>query len=280
MEFRFPLADVSVVLVDQVRKVEHPLFSGAYWQMNHDEFAMQVEGVCSFFACNGIEVEVAPVSGADQAAIELYLNGSVYGAILHQRKIIPLHGSSFLLGGKGVLVCGESGSGKSSLTAAFVLDGAGFLTDDVTPLVERNGEMFIWAVSDRIKLWEDSLRQLDADRTSLSTVYPGMEKYYYPVGSSVQEFFRLDEIFVIEISDGESVVIRETDGPEKFEVIRNQIYRYEFLTGMPENEQVFFRTLLGICSNIPLIRILRPEKMEIRQLMEAVTEYRRRWLPE
>jgi len=42
------------------------------------------------------------------------------------------------------MICGDAGAGKSSLTASFCLEGAEFLTDDVTPLLFRDGKPFIW----------------------------------------------------------------------------------------------------------------------------------------
>ncbi|MBW6480992.1 MAG: hypothetical protein K0B37_16295, partial [Bacteroidales bacterium] len=94
MKPSFPVTDIMLRRVETPRKVSAPAFANHIWQINQYEFAMQVEGVGSFYACNGNEVEYMPAEGAAKESLELYLNGSVYGAILHQRNILPLHGSS------------------------------------------------------------------------------------------------------------------------------------------------------------------------------------------
>lgn len=99
---------------------------------------MNVEDVGWFYASGGNYISIVPNPEVNDTTIELYLNDSTYGAILHQRKIMPIHGSCFEYDGKGVMICGESGAGKSSLTATFCKNGANFLTDDVTPLVFSN----------------------------------------------------------------------------------------------------------------------------------------------
>ncbi len=135
----FPLDDVKLKQVVSVRKVTHSVYSNGWLNIGPKEFFMKIKGVGSFYACDGDYVEIAPVKGVTNNFVELYLNGSVYGAILHQRKMLPLHGSSFETEGRGVMLCGESGAGKSSLTTSFCLNGAGFLTDDVSPVILRDG---------------------------------------------------------------------------------------------------------------------------------------------
>lgn len=269
---RFPLKDVTVRRVGRVRQVAYPLYADSFWQMSQTEFAMQVEGVGSFYACDGKEVEYSQATGVDRETLELYLNGSTYGAILHQRKILPLHGSSFLHQGRAILICGDAGAGKSSLTASFCLNGADFLTDDVTPVVFREGKPYIWAMSDRIKLWRDTLEQLEKDETDLHRIYPEVDKYYLPMTGAVGDFFRLDQIYIIEIKQNGPVEFDKLLGSDKFAAVRSEIYRYEYLQGMPDNEQFYFKYLMDICNNIEICRVNRPEKIGVKKLMHIIRE--------
>jgi hypothetical protein len=239
--------------------------------MNQIEFAMQVDGVADFYARDGIEVEYAPVESADINSIELYLNGSVYGAVLHQRKILPLHGSSFRYRGSTILICGDAGAGKSSLTASFCLNGAGFLTDDVTPVVFRGGIPHIWAISDRIKLWTDSLEQFGKGNEKLERIYPGMDKYFYPVAAAENSFVRLDLVFFLEISEEGPATAEELTGHLLFNALRGQIYRSEYLQGMIDNEVIYFTDLIAIGNNIRAWSVTRPQDVSIATLTEFIT---------
>ena len=135
MNFSFPLKDVTIKIASEKKLVEFPLFEDGSYCLNQHELSMDVREVAWFYVSGGNFISLVPYPDADEMTIELYLNGSAYGAILHQRKILPLHGSCFSYEGSGVMICGDTGAGKSSLTASFCLDGAEFLTDDVTPLL-------------------------------------------------------------------------------------------------------------------------------------------------
>src|ERR671916_605423 len=95
MLFRFPIKEVEVNTTAAKKTVEKPGFTNSYVRLNQHEFALDLEGVGWFYARFGDYIEIMPYPNANQSTLELYLNGSVYGAILHQRKTLPLHGSCF-----------------------------------------------------------------------------------------------------------------------------------------------------------------------------------------
>lgn len=270
---RFPLKDVEIRHVSVAKKVLMPLYADSYWQMNQHEFAMQVEGVAEFYACDGKVIEYALVPGADENAVELYLNGSVYGAILHQRKVIPLHGSSFRYRGLGIMICGDTGAGKSSLTASFCINGAEFLTDDVTPVLLKSGTPYIWAMSDRMKLWRDTLVQLGREEDELHRIHPEMEKFFYTMNTAAGNIFRLDQICILMVKETKTVEFEELTGSSKFSALRNEIYRPEYLNGMPDNAPVYFGYLIDISNNVRVTKVSRPEEIRIQELMISIEEH-------
>jgi hypothetical protein len=273
MELRFPLKDVIIEFVSARREVSEPLYRDEFFRLNQHEFSMDVPGVAWFYAAKGEYVSVLSSPDADISSVELYLNGSVYGAILHQRKIIPLHGSCFTYGGKGVMICGGTGVGKSSLTASFCLSGAEFLTDDVTPILVKDGEPLIWALSDRIKLWNDTLEQLEQSERGLHRVDPGWEKFYYPMDEAGGKTVRLDLIYILGIKSTGVIEFEELSGSSKFTALGGEIYRSEYLPGMPENEPVYFRNLVDISNRVRVFRVARPETIRVNELAEVIREW-------
>lgn len=273
MTFRFPLSDVRIEVASDKRVVAHPVYEDQFYSVNQDEFSMDIQEVGWFYASGGDFVSVVPYPEADDSSIELYLNGSVYGAILHQRKILSLHGSCFMYKGMGVMICGDAGAGKSSLTASFCFDGAEFLTDDVTPVLFRSDIPYIWAMSDRVKLWSDTLKQLEKEEEGLPRIYPETDKYYYPMGGTAGDTFGLDRVYIIEISDNKEVVFEELSGSSKFAALRNEIYRLEYLQGMPENEVLYFEKLIDISNHVSVTRVKRPERFRIKELRALVNKH-------
>ena len=267
MKPRFPITDVDIEISHGKKEVDVALYDDGYYRLNQNEFSMDVEGVGWFYVSDGRHIYVSCYPGCDLAAVELYLNGSVYGAVLHQRKIVPMHGSCFRYHGIGVMLCGDTGAGKSSLTASFCLNGAEFLTDDITPLLYRNGKPYIWALSDRMKLWSDALRQLEKDEKGLHRIDPVTEKYYYPMDKKQGNRYRLHRVYVIEVTDNGDVVFEELSGSSRFATLRNEIYRPEYLQGMPENEPVYFNNLIDLGTHTRVFRIRRSNKVLINELM-------------
>lgn len=277
MEFVFPLEDVKIEVLDRKKEIQDPLFSNDVYTLNQNEFSMDVEKVAWFYASGGDYISIFPYPETDKNSIDLYLNGSVYGAILHQRKVLPLHGSSFRFNGKGIMVCGDSGTGKSSVTASFCLNGAEFLSDDITPVIFKNRQPCIWAMSDRIKLWSDSLKQLKQREEGLQRISPETGKFYYHLNQNKNIIFPLDQILIIELYDNSEVKFVELSGSEKFAALRNEIYRYEYLHGMTENEQVYFKQLIDISKEVMIARVFRPAEITIKQfrsdLVKILTSY-------
>jgi hypothetical protein len=268
VNFKFPLQDVRIEITPSKRVVTDPLYSDGYFCLNQQEFSMDVKDVANFYVSKGEKITVYPYTGADHNTIELYLNGSAYGAILHQRRILPIHGSCFSLNGMGVMICGEAGAGKSSLTASFCLSGDGeFLTDDVTPIVFKNGKPLIRAASSRIKLWKDTLEQLQQKHINLQRVDGVTDKFYYPViKNNIIDNHRLDVIFIFKISERQEPLIDEITGGLKVLALRNEIYRSEYLRGMPENEVVYFSNLLDIARNTRIFNLGRPLSIKVSSL--------------
>ncbi|NBB22952.1 hypothetical protein GVN20_26585 [Runella sp. CRIBMP] len=266
MQLRFPIKNIKIQLKSVKKDIAEPNHCYPSVCLNQHEFLLDLDGIACFYACNGNYIELMPYPNVTQNALELYLNGSVYGAILHQRKNLPMHGSCFSFQEVGVMICGESGVGKSSLTASFCLNGADFLTDDITPIFIKEGKPFIWAISDRIKLWSDSLQQLNQNEEELVRIVPEREKFYFPMESDKGEEVALDHVFVLQIYDKSTVKIQELKGVEKFTALRNEIYRKEFLQGMPESEAVYLTQLIAISQTVKITKVYRPADISIEQL--------------
>lgn len=269
----FPLDDVEIRRVDEIRTVQNPVASNDWMSLNTSEFSMRVENVGSFYVRDGNFIEYSPHENTDAASLELYMNGSVYGAILHQRKILPLHGSSFVYNNSGVMFCGESGAGKSSLTTSFCLDGATFLTDDVSPILFDKQKPLIWPKTGKVKLWDDSLQQLKREKDNLTKIHPEDEKYYFPIESTQTEAFPLHQIFILQIDDVEIVSFETVKKAEAFSYLHQEIYRREFLMAMKQTEAAYLEQISSICNHVRITRVTRPAAISIEDMNRSVRKY-------
>ncbi len=272
MLYRFPIDDVTLVL-DTALVLPPTPGAAESFVFSEGAFVLDIAQVARFTIEEGKHVSLTPYPNADRSTLELYLNGSVYGAILHQRMIPPLHASCFAFQGQGIMVCGESGAGKSSLTAAFCLEGATFLTDDVTPVVFEENWPCAWSLSDRIKLWKDSLRQLNQSETELRRIEPDGEKYYFPMNSSDERLVPMHHVFALMVHDESAVQIQTvTDGIEKFTILRNAMYREEYWRAMPGNEHTYLDKFVRMSERLTVTKIKRPSHYSIMKLRDTVAQ--------
>ena len=273
MDLHFPIPVEKLIFSKvNLESLTNPRFSCSYMQVNEDDFYLNVDQVASYSAKKGNIIQIYPHKNADIASIKLFLNGSVLGAILHQRATLPFHGSCFEYNQKGVLICGVSGAGKSSITAAFCKNGAQFINDDITPVAITEKETTIIPIKTKIKLWDDSLEKLDIAVSYLEKIRPNLEKFYLPIEKDFDKPRALNHIFILSMHNKNNFEKYELEGMEKFNILRKQIYRKIYLKGMPETEKAYFKQLFLLGKNVRVTRIFRPQLAEIYATMEYIKQ--------
>jgi hypothetical protein len=106
----------------------------------------------------GKTIEVSPWAEGDPALVRLFVLGSAWGALLHQRGHLPLH-AAVIAGNDGAYaLCGGQGAGKSSALSWFLARGYELLSDDLTRLdVVRDAPPTVWPSVARVKLTRAAL---------------------------------------------------------------------------------------------------------------------------
>jgi hypothetical protein len=180
--------------------------SGPTWQIAGKEFLMRIPDIARFLLKDGREIVVAPASDATAADIPIFILGTVFGILLHQREQIVLHASAVRVNGKAVLFCGSSGAGKSTLAAALAQRGYPVVTDDVctltadgpaAPLVHPDGR--------QLKLWAQAIDRLDLAQQRGERVRASLEKFYVEPS----------EVFTEPLPLGAAYALREARPPHK-----------------------------------------------------------------
>ncbi|WDZ55578.1 dephospho-CoA kinase [Paenibacillus polymyxa] len=186
-----------------IRQVDLTAWSGQLEQANFvmldERFMFQIPGTAIYAVREGKEIEVSIFSGADPDTVRLFVLGTCMGALLMQRRILPIHGSAVVIGGRAYAFVGESGTGKSTLAAAFRQAGYQMVSDDVIAVKATTSSAIVYPAYPQQKLGLDSLLQLEALRenkharnsvmpqyTDLRMLAGELNKYAVP---AVDEFF-------------------------------------------------------------------------------------------
>ena len=122
---------------------------------------VRFHGLADFeLSADGTRVSCASVPGVPDATVEhLFLNQVLPLALNRIGKLV-FHASAVAIGGGAVCFSGEAGRGKSTLTAAFAIDGAPFLTDDALVLNAAEEGYDVEPTHPSLRLWGDSKDQI------------------------------------------------------------------------------------------------------------------------
>lgn len=274
MKLTFPINQVDVEIVDRpFDAMNDSVYRTRVLSIKEKELILQIDQVANYKVQNGSTISVFPYKEADHDSIQLFLNGSVLGAVLHQQKIIPFHGSSFTYNGKGIMICGHSGVGKSSVVASFCQNGGQFIDDDITPLYIENAKIIAMNLPTKIKLWDDTINLLQIDSKELKKIRPSMDKFYIPsLASENQSNKQIDSILLLNVHNESNYKIERPDKITKFNLLRSNIYRKIYLKGMPDTERKYFNSLLKMADILDLVVIHRPKLSDALSTMEFIRQ--------
>jgi hypothetical protein len=166
-------------------------------QDNADNLYLHWDGIASYKAVEGNVLYFTPLT-PDNNKLSLFTVSEALGLILFQRKHFLLHASSVLVGNEAWCFMGAPGAGKSTTAAAFLKAGCQLLSDDLTAIMFTNGEPYIVPAYPQLKIWDNTVRGLNYDRTGLQPVSEGVNKFaYQPKKSFSHEKVRLRKIIFL-----------------------------------------------------------------------------------
>jgi hypothetical protein len=226
--------DVTVE-IGTVPTFEHAVMTTPMLQIDGEGRArFGINGVADYIVENGRRITIAPQAPIDSPDIRLFLLGSGFGLLCHQRGVLPIHASTVEIDGEAVLLAGPSGAGKSTLAAAFLRRGHAVLSDDVSPLDLSSVEPVILPSLRRIRLWSDSIVDAGWNKQDMERCRAGLEKFSRSIGGETsvkpltpRAIFHLRR--QSDKSDGSR--FRRLRGRPAAEEFRRQIYRWRSLVG-------------------------------------------------
>ncbi|WP_340112524.1 hypothetical protein [Maribellus mangrovi] len=272
-KLRFPLKDVEIRITDTPTKIADPLFCKDQQCSAPDEFSMYMEGAGWLYTQGGNRLEFAPDTDAQDEIIEILVGNWGLVSLLHQRKWLNFHASAFALNEKGIMVCGDSGAGKSSLTAGFCAQGATFMNDDVTVIEFNDSKPMIRHLSTKMALTENTLSQLPNNKQKWSGVNPFNQKKWFEQEAPSETYAPLDHVLWIVKGKTKQLKLTELEPMQRFILLRGEICGWEMLAGMKETEAYYLHKLLEISQNVQITRVDRPEEFPLNDLIAVLYKH-------
>ncbi|MEH6948037.1 aldolase [Bacillus sp. JJ634] len=187
----------------------------------------EIEDIAIFLIQNGKKIVISPLSEYEEDIIRLYVLGTCMGALLMQRKVLPLHGSAIAIDGKAYVFIGDSGAGKSTLATAFLNRGYQLLTDDVIAIsLSEHNIPYVTPAYPQQKLWRESLIEFGMNMDEYRSIYGRETKFCVPVHTQYfVEALPLAGVFELVKTENEKVDIHPIEGLERFRTLSYHTYR-------------------------------------------------------
>jgi hypothetical protein len=239
-------------------RIDNPKSEGVCYQAAPGIFLLNIKDVARYLVIKGSEIIIQAYPDSSEEDIRLFLLGSCFGALLHQRGYLPFHGSVVNFKGKAIIFSGVSGSGKSTLAGSFQKRGYPILSDDMANIsFDANQMPVVHPSFPQIKLWKDSLLKLGEEPGEHRKVRKKLDKYGVLLKSAYfNESLPLVAIYIIVAQNSGKDEIEPITGIEKFNALRKNTYRYTYLSGLDLNAQHFI-TCTKIAPFIQVKRITR-----------------------
>jgi hypothetical protein len=270
-------ADVTVVYGDVPRELpgDSEQSNGVRFQALPGQLLLEVDRIARMLVRDGKEIVIDRQPDATDDDLRLFLLGSGFGALLHQRGVLALHGSTIQVGDGCVVFLGSSGAGKSTLAATLARRGYKTLGDDVCALtIDDEGNPQAASAYPQAKLWIESLRHFGLDPAELRRVRPASEKRKVPLEAfHYAEQVPLKCLYVLSNPGAvkeDHLAVKPLTGPPRVRVLRDNTYRVEYLRSLNLAER-HFQQIAHLSSRIRMKRVFCSKReFAVAELADAV----------
>jgi len=250
---------------------------GTTWQIAADRFLFQVPGVARFLLSGGREIQFETAAGVDARDVAIFLLGTVFGILLHQRGEIVLHASAVRVNDKAVLFCGASGAGKSTLAAALVQRGFPMVADDLCAVTFAEGGVPMVQPDGRhLKLWAQAIERLDLAERRGAPVRNKLQKFFVEPAATLAEPLPLGAVYALrESRPPQKPGIERPNVVDAALILRRNAYRPLMVNRMGQKAD-YFRAATAIANAAGIFHLTRA--LNFAAMPEVVGWLEQHWL--
>ena len=249
--------------------------SGQAYHLEEQVMWFYLEGLVLYYVENGNRIIIYRESKSiSDLALRSYLTGSAMSFAVIQKDYLPLHGGTVEYEGRGIIISGISGSGKSTVTMEMFHHGFKFVADDMSVLQFAEGRVQVLPGFPQQKLCRDVVEKNELNPEELIYIDEDRDKF----ARIIKEGYLTEPIPVacmIELKtseDVDNVVCKGVTGGNKFHQLIRNIYRGEIYQRL-NNSPIRFQMFVNAAASIPMYRITRPKHGDfVHEIIQCIRE--------
>lgn len=197
------------------------------------------------------------------------LNGYILGwgmaMVFYQRGKMSIHCSCVSKDGGAVLISGNSGAGKSTVTDGLLQKGYTLMADDVAVVsAKERGEIYASPAFPYRKVCRNELGRIGTAKESAVYIDEDKDKFLVPYeGAFSTESCPVQAMFILKFGRQEDVSITEAVGAEKFTLCMEAVFLAPLLGKQLYEPEIGVR-MLEFASKVPVYVITRPVNKDTR----------------
>jgi hypothetical protein len=224
-----------------------------------DALTLTIPDIARYRVRGGNEILIDLCKGAPERNVRLYLLGSAFGALLHQRGSLPLHANAVEINGHAVAFMGASGAGKSTLAAWFHDHGHKVIADDICLVgFDDQNTPHVAPGLPRLRLWKEALEVMGRSTSGLKRSYVSdkFDKFDVPIAAHTAQSSDtvLDAVYVLDRADAFSVT--RLSALEAAEAVFANTYRGAYLDQV-DGHQAHWAAATELVRSVPIFRLSR-----------------------
>jgi hypothetical protein len=219
--------DVVVHLGEAPRTLPEAVIVGPNWVASADTFLLSVPNVARYLIVGGREIRIELEPGVELDDALVYLLGTAFGLLQHQRGRMVLHASAVAVGEKAALFSGPSGAGKSTLAAALNQRGYACVSDDVCGIDFSSGAPVVLPDGRMLKLWSDAVGHLEMGERQGPAIRRQLDKFYIePQSTAVDRSLAVAAVYMLRVAGPERKAgVSRLGNADAAVILRRNAYR-------------------------------------------------------
>lgn len=233
-----------------------------------------INRTCYLEVTNGTKLVYKRKPGGNMMYLQTYILGYGMSMLAMQRGMLSIHCSALANDEGALLIAGESGAGKSTVTSAFLDQGYRLMADDMAWVeITEEQQVMVRPAFPYQKLCRNVAIDQGYNLDELIYINEEKDKFLAPYrGEFSTEAVTVKGFIMLGVISGEDVVTFEAQGMQKFQICANNLF-LRHLLGKDKYQPHIGQKCMKMAAGVSIHFIGRPDgKDTTKQVIEKAFE--------